>query len=339
MRQLRATVARAAVLRLRRWYYFARAVIYVFAWALWCQNFCISPPGLGSRPRPILRATVSSGLRLEKGGFRVSAVLRCGPRPVPTGSARWFKPTGSRLKGSSSDHELPPGLLRGIGGPRRAGGTVRGPPGSRPGRGPQHRRADGQHRPTGRGGDLATHLGGLAVGPTARRGGLRPCGGDRWLLAMWRQARVHIDWLGEDTPGRAYAQDPLWGLASLPARWGPQWAQHSLQTGDSDDDRMFGCLPDEALIPEFAPTRRVLEWPVVPTLSPGAGGASRATGRSPWSGLRRPPSWADFHGSGAANAGPASTSAGATMRTTSSLSWSRHAPFGRSPGRSLRRTF
>ena len=27
----------------------------------------------------------------------------------------------------------------------------------------------------------------------------------------------HIDWLGEDTRGRAYAHDPLWGLASLPA--------------------------------------------------------------------------------------------------------------------------
>ena len=91
-----------------------------------------------------------------------------------------------------------------------------------------------------------------------------PPGQRRALLAMWRQARVHLDWLAEDTPGRAYAHDPLWGLASLPARWGPQWAQHTHQTGDSDDDPMFGCILDED-IPEFAPPIRVLEWPVVPT--------------------------------------------------------------------------
>ncbi|CAE7032299.1 Gcsh [Symbiodinium sp. KB8] len=169
--------------------------------------------------------------------------------------------------------------------------------------------------------------------------GFHSPGGQRWvvcpralrvndrraLLAMWRQARVHLDWLAEDTPGRAYA--PFWGLASLPARWAPQWAVHTHQTGDSDDDPMFGCFLD-ADIPEFEPPRRVLEWPVVPTgdfapgtsstagtttwlvwgrgpgwctplaakgrrtRSPGAGGASRATGLSPWFGPRRPPSWA-----------------------------------------------
>ena len=62
----------------------------------------------------------------------------------------------------------------------------------------------------------------------------------RVVVAMWRQARVQLDWLAEDTTGRAYAHDPLWGLAALPARWRPQWAQHSFQTGDSDDDPMFG---------------------------------------------------------------------------------------------------
>ena len=88
---------------------------------------------------------------------------------------------------------------------------------------------------------------------------------------MWRQARVHLDWLAEDSPGRAYAHDPLWGLASLPARWAPQWAVHTHQTGDSDDDPLFGCLRD-ADIPEFEPPIRVLEWPVVPTgpFAPGA---------------------------------------------------------------------
>ena len=69
----------------------------------------------------------------------------------------------------------------------------------------------------------------------------------RVLLAMWRQARVQLDWLAEDTPGRAYAHDPLWGLAALPARWRPQWAQHSFQTGDSDDDPMFGAVPSEKI--------------------------------------------------------------------------------------------
>ena len=80
----------------------------------------------------------------------------------------------------------------------------------------------------------------------------------RALLAMWRQARVHLDWLAEDMPGRAYAHDPLWGLPSLPARWAPQWAVHTHQTGDSDDDPMFGCILD-ADIPEFEPPHRVLE--------------------------------------------------------------------------------
>ena len=43
-----------------------------------------------------------------------------------------------------------------------------------------------------------------------------------------------------------------------------QWAVHTHQTGDSDDDPMFGCILD-ADIPEFEPPHRVLEWPVVPT--------------------------------------------------------------------------
>ena len=75
---------------------------------------------------------------------------------------------------------------------------------------------------------------------------------------MWRQARLQIDWLGEDTPGRAYAHDPLWGLSAVPARWRPQWAQHSFQTGDSDDDPMIGDVPTDWL-PDFEPNRRVLE--------------------------------------------------------------------------------
>ena len=63
--------------------------------------------------------------------------------------------------------------------------------------------------------------------------GFRSPGGGSWLecpralrmhdrrvvVAMWRQARVQLDWLAEDTTGRAYAHDPLWGLAALPARW------------------------------------------------------------------------------------------------------------------------
>ena len=89
----------------------------------------------------------------------------------------------------------------------------------------------------------------------------------RVLLAMWRQARVHIDWLAEIRPGGRTPTIPF-------ARWGPQWAQHSFQTGDSDDDPMFGRLPDEDL-PEFAPTRRVLEWPVVPTSTFAPGTYSR----------------------------------------------------------------
>ena len=38
----------------------------------------------------------------------------------------------------------------------------------------------------------------------------------RALVAMWRQARVHIDWLAEDTPGRAYAHDPPVGPSGAP---------------------------------------------------------------------------------------------------------------------------
>ena len=109
---------------------------------------------------------------------------------------------------------------------------------------------------------------GWVVCPSILRGNDR-----RALLAMWRQARVHLDWLAEDSPGRAYTHDPLWGLASLPARWAPQWAVHTHQTGDSDDDPLFGCLRDED-IPEFEPPIRVLEWPVVPT-GPFAPGARR----------------------------------------------------------------
>ena len=81
VRPMRATVARTAVRRLRRWYYIVRAFIYLFAWAAWFQSFCISPPGLGSRPRPILRDTVSPGPRLEKGGCRVSPLLVSAPAP------------------------------------------------------------------------------------------------------------------------------------------------------------------------------------------------------------------------------------------------------------------
>ena len=88
---------------------------------------------------------------------RVSAVLRRDPRPVPTGWARWFKPTGSRLKGSSSDHELPRGSFAELVALAERAGQSEALPAR----------------------DIATHLGGLAVGPAARRGGLRPCGGDR----------------------------------------------------------------------------------------------------------------------------------------------------------------
>ena len=59
-------------------------------------------------------------------------------------------------------------------------------------------------------------------------------------------------------PFGGWSRYPLWGLEH------PQWAQHSFQIGDSDDDPMFGALPDEDL-PVFAPARRILEWPVVPT--------------------------------------------------------------------------
>ena len=53
--------------------------------------------------------------------------------------------------------------------------------------------------------------------------------------------------------------------------------------------------------------------------------ARRERQGSPWFGPHQPPSWADYHGSGAVNAGPAGASAGATTRTTSCLSWSRRA--------------
>ncbi|CAE7232742.1 unnamed protein product [Symbiodinium sp. KB8] len=62
---------------------------------------------------------------------------------------------------------------------------------------------------------------------------------------MWRQARCHVDWLGEDTLDRANAHDPMWGLPSAPRRWQPHWAARSLQRGDSDDDPMMGVVvPD-----------------------------------------------------------------------------------------------
>ena len=75
MRPVLAAIARAAVCRLRRHFYIAWAVLYILAWAAWFQSFCISPPGLGSRPHPILRDTVSSGPRLGKEQWsRISCV-------------------------------------------------------------------------------------------------------------------------------------------------------------------------------------------------------------------------------------------------------------------------
>ena len=56
----------AAVRRLRRWLYIAWPVIYLLAWVAWFLSFCISPLGLGSRPCPHLRDTVSSGPRRKK---------------------------------------------------------------------------------------------------------------------------------------------------------------------------------------------------------------------------------------------------------------------------------
>ena len=79
VRPVCTAVAGTAVRRLRRWLYIARAVIYLFAWAAWFKSFCISPPGLGSRPRPILRDTVSSGPRLEKEGCCAPLVLCSAP--------------------------------------------------------------------------------------------------------------------------------------------------------------------------------------------------------------------------------------------------------------------
>ena len=64
--------------------------------------------------------------------------------------------------------------------------------------------------------------------------------------------------------GRGFARSGLrprpplsGGLASLPARWAPQWAVHTHQTGDSDDDPLFGCLHCDEDIPEFEPPIRV----------------------------------------------------------------------------------
>ena len=104
-----AAVAGAAVRRLRRWLYIAWAVIYIFAWVAWFLSFCISPLGLGSRPRPHLRDTVSSGPRREKECGRTPLLLCADPArpPPPWGLVHWFKPIGYRLKGSSFDHELP----------------------------------------------------------------------------------------------------------------------------------------------------------------------------------------------------------------------------------------
>ena len=49
----------------------------------------------------------------------------------------------------------------------------------------------------------------------------------RALLAMGRQARVHLDWLAEDTPGRAYAHDPLLGAAVAARQVGPLGRAHA----------------------------------------------------------------------------------------------------------------
>ena len=49
----------------------------------------------------------------------------------------------------------------------------------------------------------------------------------RALLAMWHQARVHLDWLAEDTPGRAYAHDPLLGAAVAARQVGPLGRAHA----------------------------------------------------------------------------------------------------------------
>ena len=85
--------------------------------------------------------------------------------------------------------------------------------------------------------------------------------GRSWLWGV-RLASTSTGW-PRIRPGGLTPTTPFWGLPSLPARWAP-WAVHTHQTGDSDDDPMFGCILD-ADIPEFEPPHRVLEWPVVPT--------------------------------------------------------------------------
>ena len=84
----------------------------------------------------------------------------------------------SRLKGSSSDHDLPRGsfaeLVPSPSGRDRASLALAGV-----------RNIAELTANTDRlveAGNLAPHLGGPAFGPAARRGGLRPCGGDSWAV-------------------------------------------------------------------------------------------------------------------------------------------------------------
>ena len=83
-----------------------------------------------------------------------------------------------------------------------------------------------------------------------------------------------------------YGHDPLWKLASLPARWARQWAVHTHLT-DSDDHPMFGCILAQEIrgVGAAFPGSRVagrlcardLQPPGLLSDSSGAVGAGRCT--------------------------------------------------------------
>ena len=136
--------------------------------------------------------------------------------------------------------------------------------------------------------------------------------GQRWvndrraLLAMWRQARVHLAWLAEDTPGRAYAHDPLLGAgvaarqvgppvgrAHAPDRrqrrrpdvWLPPRRGHPGVRAASSGSRVAGRPDGRLCARDLQPPGLLGPGWCTPlaakgrrTRSPGAGGASRATG-------------------------------------------------------------
>ena len=83
---------------------------------------------------------------------------------------------------------------------------------------------------------------------------------------MWRQARVHLDWLAEDSPGRAYAHDPLSLGGWLRCRPGGPLSGPSTLTRPATATTTRCSAASTATRTSRSSSRLSgFEWPVVPT--------------------------------------------------------------------------